>query len=83
METVADIFAALGGPSAVARILGVRQSTASEMKRRNSIPPEYWVRLVGAAQAQGVDGLSFERLAIVHAEARSKATPAPEPRSAA
>ncbi|WP_373325086.1 carph-isopro domain-containing protein [Methylobacterium organophilum] len=82
METVADIFAALGGPSAVARTLGVRQSTASEMKRRNSIPPEYWVRLVGAAQAKGIDDLSFERLAIVHAEARSKASASTAPEAA-
>ncbi len=72
METVADIFAALGGTSAVARLLGVNQSTASEMKRRGSIPNEYWVLLVSRASEHGVDTVTYELLAKIHAKAKGK-----------
>lgn len=67
MTNVSDIFSALGGPTAVARILGVRPSTASEMKRRGSIPAEYWRDLVRAAQRKGVRGIDAATLAEIHA----------------
>jgi hypothetical protein len=67
MTSVADIFSALGGPTAVARILGVRPSTASEMKRRGSIPAEYWRDLVLAAERKGVRGIDAATLAEIHA----------------
>jgi hypothetical protein len=67
MDNVSDIFSALGGPSAVARILGVRPSTASEMKRRGSIPAEYWRDLVLAAERKGVRGIDAATLAEIHA----------------
>jgi hypothetical protein len=46
MKTVPDIFDALGGPAQVARLLNTKQSTASEMKRRKTIPLIYWPRLI-------------------------------------
>ena len=67
MRTVSDIFYALGGPSSVARILGVRPSTASEMKRRGSIPAEYWRDLVLAAERRAIRGIDAATLAEIHA----------------
>jgi hypothetical protein len=71
MQSVPDIFAAFGGPAAMARALQTRASTASEMKRRGSIPAEYWVRLVDAAKEAGIDGVTYEALARAHAKRRA------------
>ena len=76
MRTVSDIFSALGGPSSVARILGVRPSTASEMKRRGSIPAEYWRDLVLAAERRAIRGIDAATLAEIHA--RPSGVPEPE-----
>lgn len=65
MNTVTDIFDQCGGTSAFARMLGVGTSTAGEMKRRQSIPVEYWPRLVRAAHSQGVE-ITNDILVQVH-----------------
>lgn len=67
MKTVSDLFDAFNGPTAVARTLGVNTSTASEMKRRGSIPSEYWVQIVNGAARAGVEGVTYELLARLHA----------------
>ncbi|PCI04614.1 MAG: hypothetical protein COB78_09995 [Hyphomicrobiales bacterium] len=54
MENISDVFEAFGGPAQFARSLGIKGSTASEMKRRASIPVEYWPSLVKAGQAAGL-----------------------------
>ncbi|MEE7460643.1 hypothetical protein MFUR16E_04515 [Methylobacterium fujisawaense] len=72
IQSVMDLFEALGGTSAVARLLGVGQSTASEMKRRGSIPSEYWVGLVQKAHEAQIVGVTYEVLAFVHAAAKGK-----------
>lgn len=72
MNTINDIFDVFGGNAAVARILSVGPSTASEMKRRESIPVEYWPALVDEAKRMGRDDLSLERIAIVMAEAGAR-----------
>ncbi|RUW98316.1 MAG: hypothetical protein EOS71_00410 [Mesorhizobium sp.] len=66
MKNVGDIFDELGGTGAVARIIEVKHSAASEMKRRNSIPVRYWPLLVTGAQARGVE-LDNDVLVKVHA----------------
>jgi hypothetical protein len=45
-STISQIFDEFGGPARVARLLGVKPSTASEMKRRSAIPIKYWEKLV-------------------------------------
>lgn len=55
MRTVSDLFITLGGPAVIARILGKKPSTASEMKRRQSIPLTYWPALIAAAQEKGIE----------------------------
>lgn len=51
--TVAQIIEQLGGNTAVARIIDRKPSAVSEMKRRGSIPVEYWPRLIDAARGRG------------------------------
>lgn len=67
MNTVAEIIDKLGGSGNVARILAVGPSTASEMKRRGSIPPAYWPALLASEKGQEI-GLSAEILMNAHAK---------------
>lgn len=52
MQTVRDIIKALGGNTAVGRIIGKGPSTVSEMSRRGRIDVSYWPALVNAASDQ-------------------------------
>lgn len=49
MRSVSDIIDALGGNSAMARVLGKGPSTVSEMRRRGRIDVTYWPALIEAA----------------------------------
>lgn len=46
--TVPEIIDSFGGAAAFARAIGIKPSTASEMKRRRGIPVPHWPRLVAA-----------------------------------
>lgn len=70
-----DLFDCFGGASSVARLLGVGASTASEMKRRGSIPVHYWPRLIEGATERGICGVTHEALTTVHAEKRPWSEP--------
>jgi hypothetical protein len=70
MKTFADIIDAFGEPdgppakrgvAVVAKVLRIDESHVRTMKARNSIPPEYWSRLVEKAAAHGVD-LDYQKL---------------------
>lgn len=77
MDSVDAIFDELKGPSRVAKLLGVNPSTASEMKRRQSIPVKYWPRLVDACRGMGVMGVNYDVLVFLHA--REHTHPPPDP----
>ena len=52
----------------MARDLGLRRAGhGAMMKMRGSIPPQHWPRLVEAAAERGIEGVTFEALAIAHA----------------
>jgi DNA-binding transcriptional regulator YdaS (Cro superfamily) len=70
MQTASDIINVLGGNARVADHLGVGPSTVSEMKRRNSIPVEYFPALVRVAEREGVKSLTLEKLVKVMANAK-------------
>lgn len=65
IRSVPELFDRLGGPAAVARLIGKPASTASEMKRRGSIPVEYWPTIIGAAVSKEID-LSAEKMLQLH-----------------
>jgi hypothetical protein len=73
MQNVDDIFTKLGGTGAVARIIDVKHSAASEMRRRGSIPVRYWPQLIDGAAALDV-AIDSDLLVRVHVPA----TPTPE-----
>lgn len=65
-KTVPGLIDRFGGISAFARLIGAaRASTASEMKRRASIPVKHWPKVVEAAGKAGFD-LSAEDLVQMH-----------------
>lgn len=81
MESVAEIIAALGGPTAFGVICGFSKNPGargSDMRQRGSIPVVYWPRIVEAALARGIEinndvlvqaHLPRERLASAETEA--------------
>ena len=66
MQTIPAIFDALNGPAEVARLLGVKTSTASEMKRRKVIAVKYWPKLVKICKSEGVRGVNYDVLVALH-----------------
>lgn len=66
METVVDLFDALGGVTRVAAVSNVPLGTASSWKTRGSIPLDYWPALIADAAGRGVEGVSYESLARIH-----------------
>ena len=65
--TIPEIIDAFGGASAFGRVIEVNQSTASEMKRRRSIPVRYWPKVIGA---DPVDRPRFSYDDLVNAHCR-------------
>ena len=59
--------------SEFAKDAGVSYGTAKAMRRRGSIPSEYWPKLVSGADDRSIDGVSYEALAKI-AEARRSAS---------
>lgn len=70
MNTVEDVFVKFEGTSALAGALGLNLSTASEMRRRSSIPVRYWPKLVDAARQRGLNEISYDRLVAIHSKPR-------------
>ena len=81
MSTVHDIFALWPSASELARDIGLkRESHATLMKLRGSIPVSYWPALVEAAKKRRIKGVTYEVLVAAHARpsVRAKSTPANE-----
>lgn len=80
-NTFDDFFRIFGGTAALARVLGSKVSTTGEMKRRGTIPPEYWRILISAAQARGIN-LTVDDLLDAYILAKYRRPPrAPSPTS--
>jgi len=67
IKRVADVFDILGGTTAMARVLAVGVSTASEIKRRGRIPAEYWRDIIRAAAERGHPEITADLLTRLHA----------------
>jgi len=68
MMTIEDLINQLGGNVGFASIIGAAHpSTASEMKRRRSIPVQHWPRVIAAARQRGLD-LTADTLMSMHTD---------------
>lgn len=61
--THADLINLWPSLSVFADEIGAHYETAKAMRRRASIPPGYWVRVVDAAKRRGFADVTYERLA--------------------
>lgn len=73
MNTFTDIIEAFGGPAEFGRAIGIKPGHAGSMKTRDSIPDEYWLATVGAAELREIDGVTLEVLASISAKRREAA----------
>ena len=72
MNTVEDVFLAFEGTANFADALALGLSTASEMRRRGSIPVKYWPRLVDEAEKRGALTITYDRLVAIHSERQTR-----------
>lgn len=75
------VFAAFGTLNDFAQAAGCKYSTASEMKRRRSIPVRWWPNLIASHKGQAAS-LSSESLAHAHAKTAPSIPPSPPRRPA-
>lgn len=72
----ADIISRWPSISEFAADIGAEYGTAKAMRKRSSIPSRYWVTVVSKAGERGIDGVTYEALALAAAadiEARTAA----------
>ena len=72
MERFTDIIALWADIKDFAEDAGITPLHARTLRSRDSIPSDYWLKLVTGAQARSIEGLSLERLARI-AECRREA----------
>jgi hypothetical protein len=65
IDTISGLFDAFGGQAEVGRIIRRGASTASEMKRRASIPVLYWPALLASQRGQELE-LTADDLIRLH-----------------
>ncbi len=53
--------------------------SARKWQQRDSIPPEYWIQVSGAAQGRGFDGITVELLTRLRAAQTTGGPRQPEP----
>lgn len=73
MKTVSDLIDSFGGNTRFGAVIGKAASTASEMKRRGSIPVEYWPAVVREARRLGIPGVTNDKLVELHVGAEAAA----------
>lgn len=65
VNTIDDIFDVFGGTSAFAHVIERGQSTASEMRRRGSIPVEHWPKLIESEKGRALN-ITSDLLVTLH-----------------
>ncbi|WP_422036560.1 carph-isopro domain-containing protein [Reyranella sp.] len=63
MQTFADIIDAWESPAALADDLGEEVGTVRQWRNRNRLPDRVWKKIVEAARARGIEGVSLDVLA--------------------
>lgn len=66
VDPIRKLFEDFGGTTAMARAMGVKQSAASEMKRRKSIPVRYWANLIGLESTDSKRVITLQDLHDLH-----------------
>lgn len=72
MNSFAALIDTFGGPARFATAIGIEPGHAGSMKFRNSVPAEYWPRVVDAGKSKGIS-ITYEKLAKLAAAKRGEA----------
>jgi hypothetical protein len=72
LTSISECIDAFGGPTAFARLIQKAPSTASEMKRRGSIPLEYWPIIIDSQEGQRI-GITSDGLMRLHLSKKASA----------
>lgn len=62
--------------SEFADAVGEAYGTVKAMRRRNSIPVNYWPRLIADAERRNFQGVTYEALTLMHASRKESGEPA-------
>lgn len=76
MDTFRDLLASYGLAEFAADV-GVLENTAKQMRKRDSVAPEYWDAWVSGARARERHDITYERLAKIAAARRPPMIQAP------
>lgn len=71
VNSFAEVIDALGGTAKFARAVGMKPNTAKMAKARDSIAPEWWTAVTGAASAIERHDITVEKLAELAAQRRA------------
>lgn len=76
IETVGDLFDAVGGNAAVRRELNLASAShTNEMRKRNSFPSAYWLEFVAFARRAGRSDITLRLLAQIAANRARRPVP--------
>ena len=68
-RTFTDVIGLWPNSRELANALDVAPEAVRKWKARDSIPPEYWVGLVSAADRAGIEGVTLDHLAGIASKA--------------
>lgn len=68
IDSIDQVIDALGGTDQVSRDLGVEAPVVSNWRSRGRIPGARWTALADIARGRGVNGITLETLADLHAK---------------
>ena len=74
ITTPASAIDLLGGPGVIASATKRKYTTVSSWHARQSIPVDAWPELIAMAEGKGVEGITYQTLAEVHAKAKAERT---------
>ena len=68
MKSVTELVDDLGGPTAVASLLDLPETTVSSWKIRNRLPVRYWPQFISLAADKKLKGVNYHALVRLHSE---------------
>ncbi len=75
MDSFSAVIAAFGKPSVFDAETGAPAGSGRTWKYRNAIPAEHWRATVDAARRRGIAGVTFERLAALAEDKKTRRMP--------
>ena len=72
MKSIREIIKSFGSIIEFSNDVGINYNTAKTMSARKAIAPQYWPRIVEAAEKKGIHGITLECLATIRVDQAKK-----------